>query len=51
MIWPDKSQFEGDWLNDCRLRGHLEMPDENIYEGEFQNDQMHGVGKIIHTRE
>lgn len=26
-------------------------PDDNIYEGEFKDDQMHGVGKIHYSRE
>lgn len=51
MNWPDGSKFEGEWLNDKRVRGKLQMPDNNIYEGEFRNDKFHGVGKITYLRE
>ena len=51
MEWPDKSKFSGEWSNDCRVRGKLEMPDENYYEGSFLNDLMHGVGKITYVRD
>ena len=49
MQWPDKSKYFGDWLNDFRVKGKLIMPDENIYEGEFKNGLMHGVGKITYN--
>ena len=29
MSWPDNSRFEGDWSNDCRIKGKLFMPDHN----------------------
>lgn len=51
MEWPDKSRFEGFWVNDHRQKGKLYMPDENVYEGNFQNDKMHGVGKIYYGRD
>lgn len=46
MVWPDKSKYVGTWMNDYRVKGKLNMPDGNTYEGEFKNDLMHGVGKI-----
>lgn len=51
MEWPDKSKFSGLWSNDCRIQGKLEMPDENFYEGSFQDDLMHGLGKITYVRD
>ena len=51
MTWPDNSKFEGEWSNDFRVFGKLEMPDHNIYEGFFKSDQFHGVGKIHYERE
>ena len=50
MEWPDKSKYEGQWLNDFRVKGTLLMPDENTYTGEFKNDLMHGVGKITNLQ-
>lgn len=51
MLWPDGTRFEGQWLNDERHHGKQTMTDQNVYEGEFQNDKFHGVGKITFTRE
>jgi len=51
MTWPDNSRFEGDWSNDCRVRGKLFMPDHNVYEGTFKNDKLHGLGKITYDRD
>jgi hypothetical protein len=50
MEWPDKSMYQGIWLNDSRVKGKLYMNDGNIYEGEFRDDLMHGVGKISYTQ-
>ena len=50
MEWPDKSKYEGEWLNDFRVKGTLTMPDENTYTGEFKNDLMHGIGKITNLQ-
>lgn len=47
MQWPDKSKYFGDWSNDFRVKGKLIMG-EDVYEGEFKNDLMHGVGKITY---
>ena len=49
MEWPDKTKYLGDWQNDFRLKGTLIMPGDFIYEGDFKNDLMHGVGKITYT--
>jgi hypothetical protein len=51
MEWPDGSEYEGEWLNDARLKGSLIMPDKNKYIGEFRNDKFHGIGKIEYLRE
>jgi hypothetical protein len=51
MEWPDKSKFSGLWSNDCRVQGKLEMPDDNVYDGHFQHDLMHGLGKITYVRD
>ena len=51
MTWPDNSKFEGEWNNDFRVYGRLEMADHNVYEGWFKSDQFHGVGKISYERE
>jgi hypothetical protein len=33
------------------VKGKLYMPNDTIYEGEFRNDLMHGVGKITYSQQ
>ena len=51
MVWPDGSSFTGEWLNDCRVKGKLTMTDDNVYEGQFRDDKLHGVGQITYKRD
>ena len=46
MRWSDGSEFEGDWVNDERVRGTMRMIDGTIYKGNFRNDKLEGPGRL-----
>ena len=47
MTWADHSVFVGVWKNDMRHKGEIKFSNGNCYRGEFQNDQLHGNGKLL----
>lgn len=50
QVWPDKSIFEGFWLNDLPHGfGFAVFPDGDYYCGQWRQNQMHGFG-LFHAR-
>lgn len=47
MIWPDGSEFKGEWRNDQRFFGEMRMVDLTTYTGPFRNEKFHGKGKLV----
>ena len=50
QVWPDKSIFEGFWLNDLPHGfGFAVFPDGDYYCGQWRQNQMHGFG-LFHAK-
>ena len=51
MVWgDDKEKFLGNWNQDQRVKGELQMLDGSVYIGEFKNDTFHGKGKLCFSK-
>ena len=46
MKWGDNSIFEGEWSEDVRVYGKLELQNDIIYEGQWKNGLFDGKGKL-----
>jgi hypothetical protein len=47
MKWGlSREEFKGEWRNDQRVKGVMKMVDGSVYDGEWKNDVMHGIGKL-----
>ena len=46
MKWSDNSIFEGEWSEDVRVYGKLELPNDIVYEGQWKNGLFDGKGKL-----
>ena len=47
----DEGKYDGDFINGIREGKGIQiyMPEGDVYEGDFKDDDRHGVGKYIHS--